>query len=147
MNIHEHDKSKEIAISLDSFDRALLKDALFRYLNTYAMMSPVSENREDLSRKPETYKSALHIDALLQQAKPDTRGVSIITIEESCAMSLLQIAQYTERCTLPDLAQTKNPEKCDQIRAIGNFCLELADKVFEYFDNQNLNQLVPTINE
>ena len=150
MNIHEHDKGGKkggkLKILLDQSERVLLKDALFRYMNTYALTSPVLENNEPLSRDVDAFKLASRLHPSLLKTSSTSGEVGVV-IHERHAMSLIQIAQYNERCTLPDLAQTKNPERCDQIRAIGNFCIELTDQVLEHFDNQNLNQLVPTINE
>lgn len=145
MNIRKHERSN-IKIILDQDERALLKDASFRYMNTYAMTSPVLENEEVLSRDPDAFKLATRLYPSLLKASSTDGDVNII-VSERHIMSLYQIALYNERCTIGDLALEKNPERFDRIRAVGNFCIELADNVLEHFDNQDLNDILAPYNK
>ena len=145
MNIRSHETGN-IKITLDQDERSLLRDASFRYMNTYAHTSPPNDSGAIAHRDVDAFKLANRLYPSLIKAN-STEGNVTIVVNENHVMSLYQIALYNEKSTLNDLAVEQNPERFDRIRAIGNFCLELADKVFEYFDNQNLNQLVPTINE
>ena len=144
MNIKSHEKGN-IKITLDQDERSLLRDASFRYMNTYAFTSPTNDNETVMHRDVDAFKLANRLYPSLIKAN-STEGNVTIVVNENHVMSLYQIALYNEKSTLGDLAVEQNSTRFDHIRAVGNFCIELTDQVLEHFDSQNLNELLPPAN-
>ncbi len=144
MNIKSHEKGN-IKITLDQHERGLLKDASFRFMNTYALTSPTNDNETVMHRDVDAFKLANKLHASLLETG-STEGNAAVEIDERQLMSLYQIALYNEKSTLGDLAVEQDSKRFDHIRAVGNFCIDLSDKALEHFDNQNLNELLPPAN-
>lgn len=144
MNIKSH--KNNIKLTIKQEERDLLKYASFRYMNTYAFTSPTNDNETVIHRYVDAFKLANKLHASLHETG-STEGNAAVEIDERQLMSLYQIALYNEKSTLGDLAVEQNSTRFDHIRAVGNFCIDLSDKVLEHFDNQNLNELLPPANE